>query len=159
MGGLFCRRPILTGLAPSPRRALRPDLPVVRMFGFWTQQVYIGFSLFVLAKGRSGQFVHDTLSDWRDGWLLGHSTSRRPVLPGPAAPRRPAVPRRLEPPVVCSGFGLDRFQVCHECDRLNAMARVFQWHWWNLKAERFRMFGELIAKHRDDALDVRPEFF
>ena len=44
-------------------------------------------------------------------------------------------------------------------DWLNAMVRVFQWHWWNLKADRFRMFGELIAKHRDDALDVCPEFF
>ena len=44
-------------------------------------------------------------------------------------------------------------------DLLNAMVRVFQWHWWNLKADRFRMFGELIAKHRDDALDACPESF
>ena len=43
-------------------------------------------------------------------------------------------------------------------DSLNAMVRVFQWHLWNLKADRFRLFGELIAKHRDDALDACPEF-
>ena len=29
LGGLFCRRPVLTDPAPPPRRALRPDLPVV----------------------------------------------------------------------------------------------------------------------------------
>ena len=29
LGGLFCRRPVLTDPAPSPRRALRPDPPVV----------------------------------------------------------------------------------------------------------------------------------
>ena len=35
LGGLFCRRPILTDPAPPPRRALRPDPPVVCSgFGF-----------------------------------------------------------------------------------------------------------------------------
>ena len=35
--------------------------------------------------------VHDTLAGQTVGWLLGHPTRRRPVLPGPAAPRRSAV--------------------------------------------------------------------
>ena len=29
LGGLFCRRAVLSDPAPSPRRALRPDRPVV----------------------------------------------------------------------------------------------------------------------------------
>ena len=35
LGVLFCRRPVLPGRAPPPRRAARPDLPVVCPgFGF-----------------------------------------------------------------------------------------------------------------------------
>ena len=55
--------------------------------GFVPPSVYIGFPLFVLAKGRSGQLsaipkrARGTVGFW----------ATRPVLPGPAAPRCPAV--------------------------------------------------------------------
>ena len=40
--------------------------------------------------------VYDTLEGKREGCALARSTRRRPVLPSPAPPRRPAV-RRPDP--------------------------------------------------------------
>ena len=71
--------------------------------------VYMGFRLFVLPKRRSGQ-LSSMPGGKRDGCLLGEPTRRRPVLPGPAPPPRRAPPRP-DPPVVCPGFGLERFHI------------------------------------------------
>ena len=46
------------------------------------------------------------MEDKRDVCPLGEPTCRCPVRPGPAPPPRYA-PRRLDPPAVCSGVGLD----------------------------------------------------
>ena len=51
--------------------------------------------------------VFDALGGTRDACLLGELFCRRPVLPDPAPPPRRAP--RPDPPVVCPGFGLDRF--------------------------------------------------
>ena len=51
--------------------------------------------LFVLQKRRRGQVfdILEALGGKKDGCLLGEPTRGRPVLLGPAAPRRPAVCR------------------------------------------------------------------
>ena len=43
-------------------------------------------------------------------------------------------------------------------DWLNHIVSALQRHLWKLKSERLRLFGELFAKHWDDALDACPEF-
>ena len=77
LGGLFCRRPILTDPAPSPRRALHPDPPVV-----------------CPSFGIDKSFFH-RLEKKKSGILLAEPSHGRPVLPVPAQPRRPAVRRPL----------------------------------------------------------------
>ena len=72
--------------------------------GFVPPPVYIGIRLCVLPETRPVGFC---LAGKRDGFILGERTSRRSVLPVPAPPRR--APPRPNPPVVCPGFGLDRF--------------------------------------------------
>ena len=52
----------------------------------------------------------DALVRKEDGCFLGGPSRRRPVLPFPAPPRRTAVRRPSpDPPVVCPGFGLDKY--------------------------------------------------
>ena len=71
--------------------------------------VYIGFPLFVLAKRRSEQLF--TVS-WRARETVGFLADRNVGTVFCPASLRPAVrsaPRRRDPPVVCPGFGLDRF--------------------------------------------------
>ena len=48
------------------------------------------------------------MEDKRVGYFLGGQTCRRRAQPGPAAPRR--APPRLDPLVVCLGFGFGRAQ-------------------------------------------------
>ena len=71
--------------------------------------VYIGFTLFVLAKRRSEQLF---TIPWRARGTVGFWADRNVgTLFCPASPR-PAVrraPRRPDLPVVCPGFGFDRF--------------------------------------------------
>ena len=63
--------------------------------------------LVVSASGETfRRLVFDALGGTRDACLLGELFCRRPVLPGPAPPPRRAP--RLDPPVVCPGFGFDR---------------------------------------------------
>ena len=94
-GRLFCRRPVLTDPAPPPRRALRPDPPVVCSgFGF-DKKVYIGTRLFVFPKKCPGQLSRGMFWEQKGRmlpWRIGPLASR----PGPARPdppRRPAVRR------------------------------------------------------------------
>ena len=64
---------------------------------------------FVHAFGKSFRTaVLDALEGKRAGRLLGEPRCRRPILPCPAPPlcRAPPCP---DPPVVCLGFGFDRF--------------------------------------------------
>ena len=80
--------------------------------GFVPPSVYIGFPLFVLAKGRSG---HLSTIPWRARRTVGFWATR-PVgdlfCPARCAPPPRRAPRRPEPPVVCPGFGLDRYKAC-----------------------------------------------
>ena len=48
----------------------------------------------------------NSLKGKREAWFLGDQFRWHPVLPDPARPRR--APRH-DPPVVCPGFGLDKF--------------------------------------------------
>ena len=71
--------------------------------------VYIGFCLFRASEETSRTVVLDALEGKRDGRFLGEPTRRRPVLPRPAPPSRPAVRRPpTDPPVVSPGFGFDK---------------------------------------------------
>ena len=59
----------------------------------------IGLHMVSLVRASGGSFrtvVYDALGWGRVGCLLGEPIRRRPVLPGPAPPRRPAV-RRPDP--------------------------------------------------------------
>ena len=90
LGVLFCRRPVLPGPAPPPRRAPRPDPPVVCP----------GFGFDRLDCSCFRRYVQDSFLDSlegeREGKLRAGSTQRRPVLLCPAPPRCPAV-RRSDP--------------------------------------------------------------
>ena len=71
----------------------------------------IGLHGFLLARASEETFrtaVFDALEGTRDVCLLDEPIRRRPVLPGPALSRRPAMPPHPDPPVVCPGFGFDR---------------------------------------------------
>ena len=72
--------------------------------------VYIGFPLFVLAKRRSEQLF--TLP-WRARGMVALRADRNVgTLFCPASPRFAVrrAPRRPDPPVVCPGFGLDKYK-------------------------------------------------
>ena len=58
------------------------------------------------------RLVFDASGGTRDACLLGDLFCRRPVLAGPAPP--PCRALRLDPPVVCPGFGFDRCPRGHE---------------------------------------------
>ena len=99
-------------LAPNLARPLpaaspgAPTRPARGMSGFWIQQVYIGFRLFVHLGKRSGDVSTVLLESARKDCSLGEQFCWRTLLPDSAPPLRRA-PRR-DPPVVCSGFGIDR---------------------------------------------------
>ena len=78
---------------PGTKSGRRPaDKPRVN-HGFCSCVGLNGIS-FVRASGaRSRTIVHDALGGRRGGCFLGGPTRRRPVLPGPAPPRRPALRR------------------------------------------------------------------
>ena len=81
--------------------------------------VYIGFPLFVVAKRRSEQLF--TVS-WRVRSVVGFRADRNVgTFFGPALPRHAVrrAPRRPDPPVVCPGFGLDRFTSTHKSSFLH----------------------------------------
>ena len=75
--------------------------------GFVPPSVYIGFRLFVLLGETFKRRIFDALGSTRKDCFLGEQFCWHPVLRDPAPPPRRA-PRR-DPPVVCSGFGLDGF--------------------------------------------------
>ena len=76
---------------------------------FVPPSVYIGFRLIVLPKRRPGQCLR-----FAGGQERGLSPGRiDPTASRPTQPRPPSPPRRAPPrpdrPVVCPGFGFDRF--------------------------------------------------
>ena len=79
--------------------------------GFVPPSIYIIFRSFFRRDIQT--VVFDAQEGKRDGCPLVEPTRRRPVLPGPAPPRRLVVcrpaPARPELPLVCPGFGFDRF--------------------------------------------------
>ena len=90
---------------PPGRSAGRPD-PTHP----WYVQV-IGFPLFVLAKGRSGQL---STIPWRAELTVGFWATRHVgvlFFPPRRAPPPRGAPRRPEPPVICSGFGFDKLLI------------------------------------------------
>ena len=106
LGELFCRRPVLPSPAPPPRRAPRPDPPVVCPGFGLDKSVYIRFTLLVLPRGRSGQLssmpwgARGSVVSWANRPFGVRSC---PVRPRPAAPLR-AAPNR-------STRGMSRFWV------------------------------------------------
>ena len=88
-----------TGQQPGTKSGRGPadksDVNRGSTIGFVPLSVYIGFPLFVLLGNRSKQ-LSTMLGGAKDGCLLGEPICRRPGLPGPAPPRRPAV-RRPDP--------------------------------------------------------------
>ena len=85
-----------TGQQPGTKSAFRPgDKPLVNR-GFCSSvgfKYYLDCSCFRIDVQDS---LLDSLEGKREGCLRAGSTRRRPVLPSPAQPRRPAV-RRPEP--------------------------------------------------------------
>ena len=79
--------------------------------GFVPPPVYKGFSLFVLAKRRSEQLF---TVPWRAEGTVAFRAARNVGTLFCPAWRHPAVrrvPRRADPPVVCPGYGLDRYDI------------------------------------------------
>ena len=64
LGKMFCRRPVLPGAAPPPRRAPRPE--VCPGFGL-DRFVYMRIPLLVLPRRCSQQLFYDALGSKRDG--------------------------------------------------------------------------------------------
>ena len=97
-------RIVLSASRPArPRPAassFAPTRPALGMSGFWVRQVRSSGENF-------RRRVFDASEGTGDACLLGEMFCRRPVLPCPAPPPRRAP--RLDPPVVCPGFGLGRY--------------------------------------------------
>ena len=92
LGDQFCWHPVLPDPTPQPRRAPRPEPPVVcPCFGL--DKYELDCSCF---RRDVQDSVFYSQGGKREGCLLAGSTRRRPVLPSPAPPRRPAV-RRPDP--------------------------------------------------------------
>ena len=65
--------------------------------------------------------VFDILEIIRDGCILGEPIHQRPVLPGPAPPRRPAVrrPDSIRSRYLCSGVEFDRLYRFNSCGMMS----------------------------------------
>ena len=66
LGGLFCRRPVLTDPAPLPCRALRPDPSVVCSgLGFdWCVYLYLYTYIYIYIYSQMGSALMDSLRIW-----------------------------------------------------------------------------------------------
>ena len=99
---------------PGTKRASRPaDKLLIHRWstaGFVPRSVYIGFRLFVRLKTLKRCFV-DALERTVDFCFLCKCFCWHPILPDPAPLLGQAL--RPEPPVVCLGFGFDRFSCKH----------------------------------------------
>ena len=68
-----------------------------------------GISLVRASEELFRTVVFDALGGARDGRVLCEQSRRRPILPGPPRPAAPPCAARPDPPVVCPGFGFDKF--------------------------------------------------
>ena len=104
------RRRRYIGQQPGMKSGRRPaDKPWVNR-GFCSSIGLHRVGFVRASRDTPRRVIFDRLGGARDGCLLGEPTRRRPVLPVPAPLRRPAVRRPPDPPVICPGFGLDKFQ-------------------------------------------------
>ena len=100
-----------TGQQPGTKSASRPaDKPVVNRgstAGFFPPSVYIGFRLFVLLERRRSDV---SSMPWRVRWTFvswaNSSVGTQSCSTPPGRRRAP----RPDPPVVCPGFGFDRYR-------------------------------------------------
>ena len=103
-----------TGQQPGTKSASRPaDKPLTNCLSTGDFVPAFGWHKMSLvrASGKTfKRFFHDALEGTRDACLLGGLFCLRPVLTDPAPPPRRAL--RPDPPVVRSGFGLDRWCCC-----------------------------------------------
>ena len=106
-----------TGQQPGTKSGRRdkPDVNRSLTERFVPPSVYIEICLFVFSESRSRQLLSMVSKARGTVVFCGEPTRRRPVLIRPAPPR-PAppphrAPRRLDPPVVCPGLGLDKHMV------------------------------------------------
>ena len=63
------------------------------------------------------------MENTKDLLFLGEQFCWHPILPDPARPPRRAP--RPDPPVVCPGFGFDRYKLDCSCFRRNVQDSVF----------------------------------
>ena len=90
------------------RALLVPLMNRLSTADFVPLSVYIGFRLYVLLERRSGDLSSiDALGGAREACLLGEQFCWHPILPDPTSPPRRAP--RHDPPVVCPGFGFDKW--------------------------------------------------
>ena len=144
LGEQFCLHPVLHDPDPPPRRAPRPDLPVVCPgFGL------VG-CLFVLPKKRPGQCLR--FAGGQEGGLSPgriDPPASRPTQPRFPSPLRRA-PSRPVRPVVCPGLGFDRSTdepVVNRLSNAGLFLRRFTWgfaysrFWGDIRATCFQCLG------------------
>ena len=106
-GGIILLAPNLArpSLAAPPGA---PTRPASGMSGFWIRQVGLHRISLVRASGETfKRRVFDALESAGKDCSLGEQFCWQTVLPDPTPPPRRA-PRR-DPPVVCPGFGFDKY--------------------------------------------------
>ena len=93
---------------PAAPPCAAPTRRARSVFGFWIRQVDLHRISLVRASGETfWRLVYDAFKDTKEACFRGEQFCWHPVLPEPAPPLRRAP--RPDPPVVCSGFGIDRF--------------------------------------------------
>ena len=104
-----------TGQQPGTKSASRPaDKPQINRLS--TGGFVPAFSLHRMSLVRTSEDmfttgVFDALEDTSDGGVLRGESCRRPMLQGPLCPAAPLCAAGPDPPVVCLGFGLDKFMM------------------------------------------------
>ena len=139
-------------LAPNlarPRPAAPPGAstrPARGMSGFWIRQVScLNRISLVRAYGETfKRRIFDAFGECEEGLFPRRTVLLVTVLPDPAPPPRRAL--RRDPPVVCPGFGLDKFLSSQKCV---GSAAEFSWPLGGITG--FRDQGNLVRKNQKKA--------